>query len=437
MPPDRLLIYFFTAFIMLVLNGVCTSVNFSFSRMRKKQIEKNNYAAKDESYYKRASAVLSATQFGSLICSSVYGISIYKICIIFHNLYRNNFESLWTLYITYIVCIYLAILMYWIFSIKIPGVIALHKPVETATANLHIVKIMTKIFSPFNSVGLAIVRMICKYKNIPISDEARFIYTEEEIRSIIEDSHSGGRLNAMENILIKNSFDFFDLITKDVMIPRSNMVTLDYDDDIETMHRIIAKSHHTRYPVYIDDKDSILGFIHVKDFMESMIRGQNNMKHILREVLTVPEVMPASALLQLMKTKRIYLAIVVDEYGSTAGLVTLEDLAEELVGQIPEEDSKTVEILYINENTYEFDGMVILSDVSEKLGVNFDGEEGSGTGTIGGFVFSRLERIPKFGDNIFFSGWKFTVLKMEGFRVTRIKAEKVLLPEIIEDKNLK
>ena len=212
------------------------------------------------------------------------------------------------------------------------------------------------------------------------------------------------------------------------------MVTLDYDDDIETMHRIIAKSHHTRYPVYIDDKDSILGFIHVKDFMENTLRGQNNMKHILREILTVPEVMPASSLLQLMKTKRVYLAIVVDEYGSTAGLVTLEDLVEELVGQIPEEDSKTLEILKVNENTYEFDGMVILSDVSERLGINFDGDS---TGTIGGFAFARLERIPKFGDHIFFSGWKFTVLKMEGFRVTRIRAEKIMLPKIIEEENCK
>lgn len=434
MPPDRLVIYFCTAIIMLFLNGLFTSINFSFSRMRKKQIEKENYESKEKTYYKRAAAVLAATQFGTLICSAVYGISIYELCIGIYNVYYKLYSN-WVILTVFIIGIYLSIMLYWVFSIKIPGVLALHRQAETINSKLWIVKIITKIFSPFICIGRAFVRMICKYKNVPINDEARFIYTEEEIKSIVEESHSVGRLNALENILIKNSFDFFDLITKDVMIPRNKMVTLDYDDDIETMHRIIAKSHHTRYPVYIDDKDSILGFIHVKDFMENMLRGQNNMKHILREILTVPEVMPAATLLQLMKSRRIYLAIVVDEYGSTAGLVTLEDLAEELVGQIPEEDSKTVEILNINENTYEFDGMVILSDVSERLKISFDNEEGSGTGTIGGFLFSRLERIPKFGDNIFFSGWKFTVLKMDGFRVTRIKAEKILLPKIIEKEN--
>ncbi|MDK8253026.1 hemolysin family protein [Dialister micraerophilus] len=428
MPPDRLLIYFFIAIIMLLLNRLCTSINLSFSRIKKNQIEKDE---NDKFYYKKTSAVLAATQFCSLICSAIYGISIYEICLNFYEIYFKVHGNIFTTIAVYIVCIYIFILLYWTFSMKIPGVITLNKPIKS---RLWSVKIMTKIFNPFTTSGFAIVKLICKYKKVPFNDGTRFIYTEEELRSIIEESHSGGRLNALENILIKNSFDFFDLITKDVMIPRNKMVTLDYDDDIETMHRIIAKSHHTRYPVYIDDKDSILGFIHVKDFMENTLCGQNNMKHILREILTVPEVMPASSLLQLMKTKRVYLAIVVDEYGSTAGLVTLEDLVEELVGQIPEEDSKTLEILKVNETTYEFDGMVILNDVSERLGINFDGDS---TGTIGGFVFARLERIPKFGDCIFFSGWKFTVLKMEGFRVTRIRAEKIMLPKIIEKENCK
>ncbi|MFQ9402034.1 MAG: CBS domain-containing protein, partial [Dialister sp.] len=123
----------------------------------------------------------------------------------------------------------------------------------------------------------------------------------------------------------------------------------------------------------LEDKDHMLGFIHVKDFLESLTAGENIIKRIMREILTVPEVMPAAALLKLMKNRRIYLAVVVDEYGSTSGLVTLEDLTEELVGALPQnEDPAPMEILAINDSLYEFDGTVILDDVFEKFRNSID-----------------------------------------------------------------
>lgn len=249
----------------------------------------------------------------------------------------------------------------------------------------------------------------------------------------MEESSRSGRLNALENTLIKNSFDFFDLMVRDVMIPRNNMVVLDFNDDIDTMRRTISKAHHTCYPVCIDDKDQILGFIHVKDFMESLLHGESNVKKIIREILTVPEVMPAPSLLQLMRNRRIYLAVVVDEYGGTSGLVTLEDLVEELIGEIPQAvDTTPYEIVRRKDGTYEFDGTVILDDVSDRLEIDLDGEDGNAT--IGGFVFSHLERIPKVGDHVDFSGWRFSVLRMDGFRIMRVKAERITPPETPPDK---
>ena len=226
-------------------------------------------------------------------------------------------------------------------------------------------------------------------RQLPFRDEVNFTYTEDEIRCIVEESHRSGRLNALENTLIKNSFDFFDLDARDVMIPRNKMVVLDFDNDMDEMRRIISKAHHTCYPVCLEDKDHMLGFIHVKDFLESLLRGEYNIKRIMREILTVPEVMPAAALLKLMKNRRIYLAVVVDEYGSTSGLVTLEDLTEELVGALPQnEDPAPMEILAINDSLYEFDGTVILDDVFEKLEIALTDEERNNT--IGGFGFSHL-----------------------------------------------
>lgn len=162
----------------------------------------------------------------------------------------------------------------------------------------------------------------------------------------------------------------------------------------------------------------------MKDLLQGCLSGQLSLKKINREILTVPEVMPAPALLQLMKNRRIYLAVVVDEYGGTSGLVTLNDLVEELIGEIPQPaENVPYEIVRQKDGTYEFDGTVILEDVSDRLEIDLAGENKSAT--IAGFIFSNLERIPKVGDYVDFSGWRFTVLRLSGFRIVRVKAEKV------------
>jgi CBS domain containing-hemolysin-like protein len=202
---------------------------------------------------------------------------------------------------------------------------------------------------------------------------------------------------------------------------------------MEEMRDVISSSHHTRYPVCMDDKDNIIGFIHVKDFFESMASGEKNTKSIMRNILTVPEVMPASKLLQLMRTRRIYFAVVVDEYGTTAGLVTLEDIMEELVGEIQQEkDPEGNSVVKHEDGSFEFDGMVILDDVEELLGIEF--EEEGGANTIGGYVFGVLERIPKVGDVVDIQGWRFRVLRMDGFRIVRLKADREM-PEEEKDKS--
>lgn len=223
---------------------------------------------------------------------------------------------------------------YWIGTILIPGSHALVEPLPILAGQTWVISMNRHLFRPIVMPGLYLIKKFFKWRNIPLRNEVNFTYTEDEIRCIVEESHRSGRLNALENTLIKNSFDFFNLMVRDVMVPRSDMVVLNYEDEIDEMRRTISKAHHTCYPVCMDDKDHILGFIHVKDFLESLLHGEFNVKRIMRDILTVPETMPAPTLLQLMKNTRTYLAVVVDEYGSTSGLATLEDLIEELVGEI-------------------------------------------------------------------------------------------------------
>lgn len=411
-------------------------VNFSFARMRKKYIEDNDeqdpaLIEKVAPFYQRTSQIIGGTQVSFVLCSAVLGISL--LALVSHSLVLS--ESLlggalwaewkWGVYILIALLVMGLLLAYWVGTILLPGAHALVDPLPILASHTWVIRLNRHLYRLFVEAGLFVTRRIFRLRGIPFRNEVNFTYTEDEIRCIVEESHRSGRLNALENTLIKNSFDFFDLMARDVMIPRNEIVVFHFDEDLsEAMRRVLPKSHHTCYPVCIEDRDQIIGFIHVKDLLQGCLSGQLSLKKINREILTVPEVMPAPALLQLMKNRRIYLAVVVDEYGGTSGLVTLNDLVEELIGEIPQPaENVPYEIVRQKDGTYEFDGTVILEDVSDRLEINLAGENKSAT--IAGFVFSNLERIPKVGDYVDFSGWRFTVLRLSGFRIVRVKAEKV------------
>lgn len=411
-------------------------VNFSFARMRKKYIEDNDeqdpaLIEKVAPFYQSTSQIIGGTQVSFVLCSAVLGISL--LALVSHSLVLSELllgwelwaEWKWGVYAFLALLVMGLLLAYWVGTILLPGAHALVDPLPILASHTWVIRLNRHLYRLFVEAGLFVTRRIFRLRGIPFRNEVNFTYTEDEIRCIVEESHRSGRLNALENTLIKNSFDFFDLMARDVMIPRNEIVVFHFDEDLsEAMRRVLPKSHHTCYPVCIEDRDQIIGFIHVKDLLQGCLSGQLSLKKINREILTVPEVMPAPALLQLMKNRRIYLAVVVDEYGGTSGLVTLNDLVEELIGEIPQPaENVPYEIVRQKDETYEFDGTVILEDVSDRLEIDLAGENKSAT--IAGFVFSNLERIPKVGDHVDFSGWRFTVLRLSGFRIVRVKAEKV------------
>lgn len=411
-------------------------VNFSFARMRKKYIEDNDeqdpaLIEKVAPFYQHTSQIIGGTQVSFVLCSAVLGISL--LGLVSHSLVLSELllgwelwaEWKWGVYAFLALLVMGLLLAYWVGTILLPGAHALVDPLPILASHTWVIRLNRHLYRLFVEAGLFVTRRIFRLRGIPFRNEVNFTYTEDEIRCIVEESHRSGRLNALENTLIKNSFDFFDLMARDVMIPRNEIVVFHFDEDLsEAMRRVLPKSHHTCYPVCIEDRDQIIGFIHVKDLLQGCLSGQLSLKKINREILTVPEVMPAPALLQLMKNRRIYLAVVVDEYGGTSGLVTLNDLVEELIGEIPQlAENVPYEIVRQKDGTYEFDGTVILEDVSDRLEIDLAGENKSAT--IAGFVFSNLERIPKVGDHVDFSGWRFTVLRLSGFRIVRVKAEKV------------
>ncbi len=398
--------------------------------MRKKYIEDNDeqdpaLIAKVLPYYKKTGIVLGGTQIAMVVYSSLFCLSVLGIDYVSYDFVREFVGEEATIITGVVLFLFslLSLWLFWTFTILAPGSYALVRALPVLVSHRWVIKLNTVLFLPWVRLGLTVTRKIFDSKGIPFRNEVEFTYSEDEIRCIVEESHNSGRVNALESTLIKNSLDFTDLMVRDVMVPRNEMVVLDLEDDIDTMRRIVLKANHTCYPVCLEDKDQILGFVHVKNFLEGLSRGESNLKKIMREILFVPEVMPAASLLQMMKNRRTYMAIVVDEYGGTVGLISLQDLIEELVGEIPEfMDQRPYEIVRREDGSYEFSGTVSLEDVEDRLDVEFD-EESKDT-TIAGFIFSRLERIPKAGDTITYSGWQFKVVRMTGFRIMLVRAEK-------------
>ncbi len=399
------------------------------ARVRKNYIENNDdqdpgLIARISVFYKHPTHTLAASQLGSVLCGALYALFLFMAWknLIAGMSHYGVILPLWALAVSGAVLFVLFVTFFWVFTIRVPGDAALVHPLRSLASRTWFLHILKRPLHPLVAAGLFVTRRILRAKGMPVTNEVEFTYSEDEIRCIVEESHRGGKLSALENLLIKNSFDFFDRMTQEIMIPRSEMTVLYYGDSVEHLRGVISRSHHTCYPICLEDKDHIIGYIHVKDFLELIASPEEDVKGIIRNILVVPEVMPTPKLLQLMRRRRIYLAVVVDEYGTTAGLVTLEDIIEELIGEIPQEmDQAPNEILMKEDGTYEFNGLVILDDIAERLGLDFD--DTGGANTIGGYIFSLLERIPKVGDTVRIGNWKFTVLQMDGFRIIRVKAE--------------
>lgn len=289
-------------------------------------------------------------------------------------------------------------------------------------------KIGYPIIVLFNHAARAILALL----GIKAASEADLAHSEEELRMIVSASHRGGVLNQMESELIDNVFDFADRLAREVMVPRQDMVCLFTDDPYEENIRVVRETHHTRYPLCTEDKDHVIGMIHLRDFMdiESVHTAEKDLRSIMREILVVPEGMSVAKLLQLMRRKRIHLAVVADEYGGTAGLVALEDILEEIVGDIQDEHDgfEETEIQRLSDGAYEFDGRVLLDDVVDLLNIRLEEHEED---TIGGYIFGLLGRRPENGDNVNIGDYNFRVLKVNGFRIVRVKASP--LSALVED----
>jgi len=290
-------------------------------------------------------------------------------------------------------------------------------------------KVCRPIIWCFDHVSIWILKLM----GIQQADENEDAHSEEEIKLIIDASQKGGVIDDTESEIIQNAICFSEIFAHEIMIPRQDMVCIYQNSSFNEVMELVKQNKHTRFPLCAGDKDQILGMIHIRDLLECKnSQHKDILNRICRKILFVPENKSISEILHEMMRKRIHLAIVVDEYGGTAGLLSMEDILEELVGEIQDEhDGAAVEqVKKIDEKVYEFDGIYLLEDACEDMGIPYEEHEES---TIGGYVFNLLGREPKVGDKTEDDYCIYEVIEVDNMRITRIKT--TLKERPIEDED--
>lgn len=244
-------------------------------------------------------------------------------------------------------------------------------------------------------------------------------HTEEEIRVLMEESHRQGLIDKTELEFVDNVFDFADLSVREIMIPRTDMVCLDLEDSLEESIEMAMEERLTRYPICDGGKDNIIGFLHIKDFLQTLYKKEEpDLRKLARHALVVPEAMAVSRLLQTMQQERSQLAIVVDEYGGTAGMVTIEDVIEEIVGDIQDEfDTDRPLVEKKGACLYSVDAKMLLEELEDILEVTIDEEE---IDSVGGWLSAHVDNPPRIGQKAVFGDAQFFVEETEGVRITRV-----------------
>lgn len=305
-----------------------------------------------------------------------------------------------------------------------PKTIAIQKAEATTLLVAKPLILFYRVMYPFIWLLNGSARLLVRLFGINPAANHDAAHTEEELRLIMSESYKRGEINKTEMTYVNNVFEFDDRLAREVMVPRTEMVVLYKDDSFDQNLEIIREGQYTRYPVAEGDKDNIIGLVNLKHFFTGQFEKEiTSIEPFIRPILHISEATPIKQVLRKMQKERIHMAIVIDEYGGTAGLLTVEDILEEIVGEIRDEfDANEVPMIEkINDTTYIVDGKLFISEMNELIGTSLVDPE---VDTIGGWIFTRNVNAKKgttFEDN----GFKFIVDEVDGYQIKKVKVVKL------------
>jgi CBS domain containing-hemolysin-like protein len=424
---------------LVLLNGFFVAAEFALVKVRQSRLQElvnegNNKAKYALSVTHKLDAYLSATQLGITLASlglGWVGEQTISHLVIQPILHAFGFQTV-ALGGTISVILAFAIItfLHIVLGELAPKSLAIQKSDATALWLSMPLLVFYKIFYPVIAVLNGAANGVLRIFGIQPANEKEASHTEDEIRILMNQSAKSGHIDKEEMVLFDNIFEFSDRLAREVMLPRIDMDCLFLRDTYEENLRAVYKTKHTRYPVALEDKDEIIGFVHITDLLTADPEAEHNLQSFVRPILTVPESMEISHVLQLMQKKKSQLAIVIDEYGGTAGLLTAEEILEEIVGEIQDEFDDELPMVDIKENYISVDGRVLIEELSETLHLDIEDEE---VDSIGGWLFKKLEGTPEKGKKVEVNGRTFEIAQVDRLRIQRIHIYKTEVKIITEN----
>jgi len=299
----------------------------------------------------------------------------------------------------------------------VPKSLSLQGPDRAAIALYPFMSLTQKIFHPLTVVLNWVGNRLLAVLRMPQSNVEAHLATPADLSYILEESLEGGYLEPSEQVFLENVIDFHERTVGKVMTPRTRMVALPLDADLQTVMELVCSQRNSRFPVYRETRDEIVGVLHLKDLARSFVADGHlgTFEDIIRPPIFVPESLPLDEMLAQFRDDRQQIAIVVDEYGGTAGLVTMEDLAEEIIGEIQDEYDEEVEPFeQISPGELRVRGDLLLDELDQHFDIFVDTGDAV---TVGGLFMSELGRVPRAGDRLEYGGLTFTVESMQGLAV--------------------
>jgi CBS domain containing-hemolysin-like protein len=434
----------FVIAFLLLSNGFFVASEFAIVKVRKTRIEQlvnegNKTAKVVLDAIKEMDKYIASVQLGVTISSIGLGwvgeATLASIIEPLFNFLPSMSQGIAVHSVSVSIAFALITFLHVVIGELVPKSIALEFSEKTALFIARPLKTITGIFNPFiwllNGFGNALLRLM----HISTEQKISKVHSTEELDMLVDASFDGGVLNETEKDLLHNIFKFSDLTAKQVMIPRTDMVCAPIDMSFEDLNNLAAQNQFTRYPVYNEDIDDITGFIHVKDlYILSLKDEERPIAKIQRPIMMVPETMSLDKLVIEFKKRKMQLAVVIDEFGGTSGLISLEDVIEEIVGEVQDEfdEEEEVNIREIAPNIYKANAMMRLDEMARFFDLPENSFEDEDVDTIGGFVMKLLDRLAVVGDCVKFENLTFTVKEIDGARITQLEIERIVEPAQIE-----
>lgn len=403
--------------IVLIFIMVFFSAFFSASEMAYSSLNRIRLKNAADNGDKKASAVLKmADDFDRLLSTVLIGNNIVNILasslatLVFIDILKDNAKgsTVATIVLTVVILI---------FGESIPKSIAKEQPEKFARTVYPVLRFFTYLFYPFSLVLLGIKRLFSHIFRSKHPEEDTI--TEDEIITFVEEAEHEGGINEQESELIRSAVEFNDREAQEILTHRVDIEAVSDKTEQEEINKLFIETGFSRLPVYEDTIDNIIGVIHHKDFYNKVVTGEAKLEDIIKPVLSVHKAIKISDLLKLLQKSKSHMAVVADDYGGTLGIVTMEDIIEELVGEIWDEHDEVVEeIVELEENKYRILCTAPLDKVFELFDIRTESDETS----VGGWVMTELDKIPEEGDTFTYENVDVVVTKTDSRRVIEIEA---------------